>query len=162
MVYTEVKQGNGKRYYYRVRSIREGKEFKKQRIYLGKNLSKKELVIKEKFADKKLEIKKRSNSLDKIIPKIKQILKKNKIRRAGIFGSYALGEQKKNSDIDILVEPPKGIGFGFVRIQFELENKLKKKVDLVSYNGLSPYLKSKILHQEIRIIWELTIFNYSQ
>ena len=118
---------------------------KKQRIYLGKNLSKKELVIKEKFADKKLEIKKRSNSLDKIIPKIKQILKKNKIRRAGIFGSYALGEQKKNSDIDILVEPPKGIGFGFVRIQFELEKKLKKKVDLVSYNGLSPYIREKVL-----------------
>ena len=32
------------------------------------------------------------------------------------------------------------------------EDKLKIKVDLVSYNGLSPYLKNKILNQEIKII----------
>ena len=152
MVYTEIKEKNGKKYYYRVRSIREGKKFKKQRVYLGRDLTKRELVLKENAADDKLNIQKKSDSLNKLISKIKKILKKNKIKRAGIFGSYALGEQKKGSDIDILVEPPKGIGFGFAGIQFELENKLKKKVDLVSYNGLSPYLKSKILNQEIRII----------
>ena len=152
MVYTEIKEKNGKKYYYRVRSIREGKKFKKQRVYLGRDLPKRELVLKENAADDKLNIQKKSDSLNKLISKIKKILKKNKIKRAGIFGSYALGEQKKGSDIDILVEPPKGIGFGFAGIQFELENKLKKKVDLVSYNGLSPYLKSKILNQEIRII----------
>ena len=152
MAYTEIKETNGRRYYYRVRSIREGRKFKKQRIYLGRDLPKGKLAVKEESADNKLNIKKKYDLLDKIIPKIRKILKKNKIKKAGIFGSYAIGEQKKESDIDILVEPPKGIGFGFVRIQFELENKLKKKVDLVSYNGLSPYLKSKILNQEIRII----------
>ena len=151
MTYTEIKENNGKKYYYRVRSIRYGQKFKKQRVYLGKDLSKRELNKKEKDADNKLNIRK-YNSLNKIIPKIKEILNKNKIKKAGIFGSYATGEQRKDSDIDILVDPPKGIGFGFVRIQFELENRLKKKVDLVSYNGLSPYLKSKILNQEVRII----------
>ena len=152
MVYTEIKEKNGKKYYYRVKSIRKKDKFKKQRIYLGGNLSKEKLVIKENIADNKLISKNNSDILDKVIPKIKQILKKYKIKKAGIFGSYATGEQKKDSDIDILVEPPKGIGFGFVKIQFELENKLKRKVDLVSYNGLSPYLKDKILNQEIRII----------
>jgi len=152
MTYTEVKERNGKKYYYRVKSIRNGKKFKKQRVYLGKDLPKKKLVLKENIADKKLNILKKSNVLNKIIPKIKKILKKNKVKKAGIFGSYALGEQKKESDIDILVEPPKGIGFGFVGIQFELEDELKKKVDLVSYNSLSPYLKSKILNQEVRVI----------
>ncbi|MDP2925604.1 MAG: nucleotidyltransferase family protein [Nanoarchaeota archaeon] len=152
MAYTEVKERNGKKYYYRVRSIREGKKFKKQRVYLGRDLPKGKLVLKEKAADNKLNVRKKSSELDKIIPKIKQILKNNKVKKAGIFGSYAIGEQKKDSDIDILVEPPKGIGFGFVRIQFELEKRLKKKVDLVSYNGLSPYLKDKILSQEVRII----------
>ena len=153
MAYTEIKEKNGKKYYYRVRSIREGRKFKKQRVYLGRDISKRRLAMEEESADNKLNIKKKYDSLDKIIPKIKKILKKNKIKKAGIFGSYAIGEQKRESDIDILVEPPKGIGFGFVGIQFELENKLKKKVDLVSYNGLSPYLKNKILSQEIRIIW---------
>ena len=155
MAYTEVKEINGKKYYYRVRTIREGRRFRKQRIYLGKNLSINRLIIKEIDADKKLNIKKRNKTLDEIIPKIRHILKINKIKRAGIFGSYALGKQKKESDIDILVEPPEGIGFGFAGIQLELEDKLKKKVDLVSYNGISPYIKKKILSQEIKILWKM-------
>ena len=90
--------------------------------------------------------------LKNIKKKIVEVLKKNKIARAGIFGSYARGEQKKNSDIDILIEPPKGMGFGFAGIQFELERKLKKKADLLTYKGLSPYLKERILKEEIKII----------
>jgi len=152
MAYTEIKEKNGKKYYYRVRSIRNGKKFKKQRVYLGRDLQNDKLNTKENAADNKLNIQKKNNSLEKLIPKIKKILKKNKIKRAGIFGSYATGKQNKGSDIDILVEPPKKMGFEFIRIQFELEDELKKKVDLVSYNGLSPYLKNKILKQEIRII----------
>lgn len=151
MAYTEIKETNGKRYYYRARSMRLGKKFRKQRIYLGSSLSQKKLAQKEIEADHQLRIK-RNNVLDKLIPKIRRILKNNKVRKAGIFGSYALGAQKSGSDIDILIEPPKRMGFGFVRIQFELERKLKKKVDLVTYNGLSPYLKNRILSQEIRIL----------
>ena len=84
----------------------------------------------------------------KIIP----ILKHNEVNKAGIFGSYARGEQKKNSDIDILIQPPKGIGFGFVGIQLELEGKLKKKVDILSYGAIHPLLKKRILNEEVRII----------
>jgi|SRR3989338_1914738 len=80
------------------------------------------------------------------------ILKKNNVVKAGIFGSYARGEAKKKSDIDILIQPPKGIGFRFAGIQLELEEKLKRKVDLVSYNGISPYLEKYILKDEIRIL----------
>ncbi|HIH34798.1 MAG TPA: nucleotidyltransferase family protein [Nanoarchaeota archaeon] len=152
MAYTEVKESNGKRYYYRVRSIRKGDEFRKVRIYLGKGLTKEELIAKSREADIKLNPEKRLKSLRKIIPEIKRTLSKNKIRRAGIFGSYARGEERKDSDIDILVEPPKGIGFKFAGIELELKRKLKKNVDLVSYNGISPFLKDKILNEEIRII----------
>jgi len=162
MVYTEIKEKNGKKYYYRVKSIRDGKKFKKNRIYLGKDLSKKEFLLKKNKADGELNVetkeerkkkeKKIKNNVNKIKSKIIKILKKNKVVKAGIFGSYALGEEKKNSDVDILIEPPKGIGFGFAGIAFELEEKLDKKVDLVSYNGLSPYLRDKILNQEVRII----------
>ena len=152
MTYTEIKQKNEKRYFYRVKSIREGKKFKKERIYLGKGLSKADLSLNEKKADLSLNEKKRQEVLNKLIPKIRKILKKNNVKKAGIFGSYAKGEQKKNSDIDILIEPPKGIGFGFVGIQFELEDKLKKKVDLITYKYISPYLKENILKSEVRII----------
>ena len=152
MAYTEIKQKNGKKYYYRVKSIRNGRKFMKKRIYLGKNLSDSEIFSKIRNSDEKLGvIEKESKQLKKLIPKIKKILKKNKVRKAGIFGSYVRGEEKKNSDIDIVIEPPKGIGWGFVGIQFELEDKLKKK-DLLSYNGIHPLLKDRILKEEIRII----------
>ena len=45
--------------------------------------------------------------IKKMKPTIVRILKKNGVIRAGIFGSYARGEQKKKSDIDILIKPPK-------------------------------------------------------
>jgi len=54
MAYTEIKEKAGNKYYYRVKSIREGKKVKKERIYLGVNLNKEELKIKEKTADKEL------------------------------------------------------------------------------------------------------------
>lgn len=98
-------------------------------------------------------MKKKNKGIKKSVEKkIVSILKKNGVTKAGIFGSYARGEAKKNSDIDILILPPRGIGFRFVGIQLELEKKLKRKVDLVSYDGISPYLKKYILKDEIKIL----------
>jgi len=151
MAYTEIKQRNGKKYYYRVISIRNKNKVSKKREYLGVNLTKEDLNFKEKNADKNLKIFQLSG-LEKIKPKLIKILKKNNIKKEGVFGSYATGNQRKNSDIDIVVEPAKGMGFRFAGIEIELEKLLKKKVDLVSYNGLSTHLRDKILAQEVRII----------
>lgn len=153
MAYTEVKERKDKKYFYRVRSIREGKRFRKERLYLGCNLSKEQLIIKEERADKELLREKIEQGINKIKPRIVEVLKKNNVKRAGIFGSYARGEQKKNSDIDILIEPPKGIGFGFAGIAIELESKTGKKVDLVTYKYISSYIKDQILKEEVRILW---------
>ena len=95
---------------------------------------------------------KKNLTIKQIAKIVVPILKKNGVKKAGIFGSYARGKAKQKSDIDILVQPPKGMGFGFAGLQIELSEKLHKKVDLVSYNGLSPYLKDKILEQEVRIL----------
>ena len=122
---------------------------------MGVNLDKKELQKKEGEFDEQLSLERKKEAiknLQKYILIIKRVLKKNKVRKAGIFGSYVRGEQKKNSDIDIIIELPRGIGFGFVGIANQLENTLKKKVDLVTYNGLSPYLKDEILNSEVRIL----------
>src|SRR3989338_7905243 len=86
----------------------------------------------------------------KIIP----ILKKYKIKKAGIFGSYARGDYKKDSDVDILVQYRKGMGFKFFGMGIELEEKLNKKVDLVTYDYIHPKLKDRILKEEIRILWK--------
>ncbi|MDD5650499.1 MAG: nucleotidyltransferase family protein [Candidatus Nanoarchaeia archaeon] len=152
MVYTEIKKRNENIYFYSVLSIRKNNKISKKRIYLGKNLNKQELLLKEQEANKSFNLIRRNEALEKLKPKIINILKKYKIKKAGIFGSYSTGEQKRNSDIDILVEPTKHMGFEFFGLQIELQEKLKKKVDLVSYNGISPYLRDRILSQEVRII----------
>lgn len=54
MVYTEIKEKDGRKYYYRVISQRKGKKVNKKRIYLGVDLDKEKLYDKEKKADKEL------------------------------------------------------------------------------------------------------------
>ena len=93
-----------------------------------------------------------TKKIKQIKSKIIKILKKNNVVRAGIFGSYARGEEKKNSDIDILIKPPKGIGLGFAGIELELEKSLNKKVDLLTYKCIHPLLKKRILNEEVRVI----------
>ncbi len=80
------------------------------------------------------------------------ILKQYKVKKAALFGSYARGTQDEKSDIDILIEPPKGMGMTVVRLKRDLENKLNKNVDLVSYNGINRYLKKYILSNQQQLI----------
>lgn len=152
MAYTEIRKINGNRYFYRAMTARQGSKFRKIRIYLGKDLAANELSILEKKSDMRLRASNLPKAIEKIQKKILPILRKNKIKKAGIFGSYAEGRPRKDSDIDILIAPPRHLGFGFAGLEMELSKKLGKKVDLGSYKGLSPYLKDKIMSQEIRII----------
>lgn len=155
MAYTEVKKFGNKKYYYRVISVRKGSKVSKKRIYLGVDLNSKALQEKEGKADKKLFNAKRAKSkkeVEELKSKIVPILKHYKIKRAGIFGSYATGKQRKKSDVDILVELEKPMGFGFVGIKFDIEDKIKKKVDLLTYNSIHPLLKKRILGEEVRIL----------
>lgn len=94
--------------------------------------------------------------IERIKLKILPVLKKYKISKAGIFGSYVREENKRSSDVDILVEikNKKMSLIGFVGIKLELEDALKKKVDLVEYKLIRPELKKNILSEEVRIIWK--------
>ncbi|OGK09968.1 hypothetical protein A2767_01850 [Candidatus Roizmanbacteria bacterium RIFCSPHIGHO2_01_FULL_35_10] len=93
------------------------------------------------------------DEIKKIKPKIIPILKKYHVNRASLFGSLVRGEMKKNSDIDILVEVPKDKSlFEFMDIQFDLEDALNKKVDLVEYHLIKPRLKQLILKEQVRIL----------
>ena len=157
MVYTEIRDIKGKKYCYRVISIRKGKKVSKKRVYLGHDLSAFGLKEKEKVADKKLLSKKISRinkEIEKIKPKITGILKRNNVKRAGIFGSYSKGEQKENSDIDIAVKiGDKNMSLlGFIELKLKLEDALGKKVDLVEYSVIKPLIKDRILNEEVRII----------
>jgi len=74
-----------------------------------------------------------------------ELKKKYKIEEIKIFGSYVRGEQKESSDIDLIVkfrEIPTLIEF--VRIQEELERILGIKVDLLTEESISPFIKPYI------------------
>ncbi len=156
MVYTEIRNINGRKYYYRVVSIRTGEKVSKKRLYLGSGLSNSEILKKEKKADEKLLSKKikPNKEIEKIKSKIKEVLKKNSVSRAGIFGSYSRGEQRKNSDIDIAVKiEDKNMSLlGFIGLKLALEDALGKKVDLVEYSAIKSLIKNRILNEEVKII----------
>jgi uncharacterized protein len=71
------------------------------------------------------------------------------VRRCGLFGSFARGEQTGRSDIDILVEfEAGGKSFdNFMRLAFLLEEVLGRKVDLITSESLSPYIGPHILRE---------------
>jgi hypothetical protein len=92
-------------------------------------------------------------SLELIKPGILQVLKKNDVARAGVFGSYARGEETPKSDLDMLVEfKHRKSLLGLCGVELELERALKRKVDLLTYNSIHPLLKERILKEEIRIL----------
>ncbi len=92
--------------------------------------------------------------IDEIKKKILPILKEHRVTRAGIFGSYARGEEKKRSDVDILVEiDDENMSLlGFIGLKNLIEKALRKKVDLVEYALIRKELKKNILTEEIPIL----------
>jgi len=87
--------------------------------------------------------------IEKIIP----VLKRHDVVRAGLFGSFARGEARRKSDVDILIEfDGKRSLLDLARLEIELENKLKKKVDVLTYNSIRPLLREKIMKEEVRIL----------
>ena len=80
-----------------------------------------------------------------ISSKIVPILFKYNVKKASVFGSYARGTNDEKSDVDLLIEPPENMGVSIVRLKRELEQALNKKVDLVSFGGISRYLRKSIL-----------------
>lgn len=93
------------------------------------------------------------NDIKKILNLLKNEIRKNyKAEIVGIFGSYARGEQKRKSDLDIIVKFSEGATlFDFVGLGVFLEKKLKLKVDIVPYDSIREELKKVILKEAIYI-----------
>ena len=86
--------------------------------------------------------------IEKILRRNKAILKKYKVNKVGIFGSFATGKTKKESDVDLLVEFDDVIDlFEFVHLTDELQKILKTKVDLSTPDAIKPYIRPMILKE---------------
>jgi len=71
------------------------------------------------------------------------------VKKIGLFGSFTKDRQNNESDIDFLVEfiPGKKNFKNFIHLAFFLEDLLKRRVELVTIESLSPYLKPRILEE---------------
>lgn len=86
----------------------------------------------------------------KIIP----VLKSQGVLKAALFGSVVRDEAKKRSDVDLLVELDEDKSLlDLVGLKLDLEEKLGRKVDVLTYNGINPRLKDIILNEQ-KVIYE--------
>jgi predicted nucleotidyltransferase len=89
-----------------------------------------------------------SSNIEHILRTLKPVLSdKFEVERIGYFGSFARGDQNADSDIDILVEFRRPLGWAFFDLQELLEKELQRKVDLVSSKALKEQLRDEILRQ---------------
>ncbi|MCD6200316.1 MAG: nucleotidyltransferase family protein [Bacteroidales bacterium] len=88
-----------------------------------------------------------SDILNKL-KELKPILKKEYgVKELGIFGSFSDNTFSEESDIDILVELEKPIGWKFFSLELFLENIFGRKIDLVTKNAIKEQIKENILKQ---------------
>ena len=97
-----------------------------------------------------------NKKIDRIIMELREnkpvLEEKYKVKTLGVFGSYVRGEQKKSSDLDILVEFREPIGlFKFMELEEFLGNNTGIKVDLVSKKALKPRIGKHILDEVINV-----------
>lgn len=78
-----------------------------------------------------------------------EVLKKYDVKKAAIFGSIVRGEATEDSDIDLLIEfEGRKSLLDLVGLKLELQELLKRKVDVLTYGSLHPLLKERILNEQ--------------
>ena len=87
-----------------------------------------------------------SMTLEELKYKTKPVFDKYRIKYAGVFGSFARGEEKKDSDMDIMIDYHRPFSLlDLIGLENALKDLLQKKVDIVTENGASKYMKSGML-----------------
>ena len=91
--------------------------------------------------------------IEKLARHIVPLLRDGGVNEASVFGSFSRGEDKPESDLDLLVRYKENVSLLDVSgLKFELEELLGIKVDLVSKDYLKPRIKKRILQESVRIL----------
>jgi len=93
------------------------------------------------------------DNIERVKSRVVPVLKNGDVEFAGIFGSFARGEEKTDSDIDILVRfaDQKSL-LDLVHLENTLSDTLDRKVDVVTEGFISPYIKDYVLN-DLRILY---------
>ena len=95
----------------------------------------------------------REEQLKELKKAIVAVLKQHEVKKAALFGSFARGEATEESDIDLLVEfEGRKSLLDLAGLQLELQESLRKKVDVFTYNSLHPLLKDRILREQVMLL----------
>ena len=89
------------------------------------------------------------NNIENIKKRLIKVLIEHEVKRAALFGSIVRGEATEDSDIDLLIEfKGRKSLLDLVGLKLELQELLRRKVDVVTYKSLHPLLKERILNEE--------------
>ena len=93
------------------------------------------------------------DNLLELIRANRRTIKSFGVRKVGLFGSFARNEQQPESDVDLLVEFEKGKkNFdNFIHLNFFLEGLLKRRVEVVTTQALSPHIGPHLLKEVIYV-----------
>ena len=97
---------------------------------------------------------KKVDTISNIKKRSLSILLRHSVKRAAIFGSFARGEAKVRSDVDLLIEY-KGKNkslFDLIDLKSELEDSLGRKVDIVTYGSIYWRIREQILREQVIIL----------
>ncbi len=110
-------------------------------------------VAEQKLEYRKTQIPDRKETVKKIANKLSQF---SKIGRAWVFGSFARNEEDFNSDIDLMIEVPDRTNFSLfdlADIQYQLEDIIRRKIDVVMKNAVKPEIMERI-KPDLTLIYE--------
>jgi len=98
---------------------------------------------------------KRIEEIKRRLTELKSLLKEEfKVTAIGVFGSYLRGDEKRGSDLDVLVEFDESADLGlldFIGLENYLSETLGVKVDLVEKSALKPRIGKRILEEVVNI-----------
>jgi predicted nucleotidyltransferase len=93
-------------------------------------------------------------TIDEVRQKTIPILERHGVAYAAVFGSVSRGEDRPQSDVDILIRLGRPMGmFGYMRMINDLEAILKKKVDVVTEQSLNVHVRPYVL-PDLKTIYE--------
>lgn len=94
-----------------------------------------------------------TDSIETIKSRVEPILRAAGVTRSSLFGSAARSEATQESDIDILVDLPRGKTLlDIADLKLKLEDALRKSVDVVEYGALKPQLRERVLKEQVPIL----------
>jgi len=92
-------------------------------------------------------------SMEALATRVRPILTRHGVVRAGVFGSAARGEARPDSDLDLLVEFDRATSLlDRAGLKLELEAVLGRRVDLVHYRSLYHRIRERVLAEEVPLL----------